>query len=350
MKHHIGIVGAGPRGFAITLEALWRGYRVTLFDPSPFSSWDGRDLVPDLFMRSPLTFDCTTGSPHLSEYSLETFLLGKKAPLDLSQRDIESYPINPSREQFKAYGEFLFKEVSPHIEWIAERVTRLERNEIATRRGVVGVDRAIYAGGCPPSIMIPPWVNASRVISLRSVLTTPPDGSIAVVGGGQAGAELYAYLLSLGCDALWFTKRVPRCDPYPVPSYRVWGIETALGGFYKTLPISRRGAYLQAVKAWQPSITPRMYREVEGRSLPLSPDLINKCEWVVFCKGLEPDMERSLIAGVRSHPLNYKMPDLAPGFLASNGVHVSGIFASLYDGPRQGSIISAALTAREILD
>lgn len=366
----ISIIGAGPRGLSVALYALYKGHKVTLIDPQPLHTWSSSYLISDLEMRSPLSFDLVTYLEELQEYSLANFLSIDKG-FTTSQVDIEKCSVKVSRHKFCNYLNYIFNLIKNQINVVEQYVIDVKHNTVLLQdNSIIESDAVVFCNGYVGKVNIPNWLKHTNYLSLQTklqnILTQPVDylnKEWLVIGSGQGSAEIAHYL----CDSLkgkvhWATKYTNKVYQYPAPDYKLWGVKSALGSYYRSLTTnSERLNYLSKVKKWQPSITPYIcekLNQVQDRYSYLDIDNFNSIKTtninhIVLAAGIAPSTIN--LPTSTYIPLNKcipTFPDISKAFrlnVPNTNWYVSGILATAYDGPRQHSIISAGITAKEII-
>ncbi len=332
----INIIGLGPRGLAVALYALSRGIEVRAYDPQPLHGWSNA-TIPDLRMRSPITFDLAT---YLDEdYTLANYL--GTTTITNTQQDIEADNRRCDRSTFEKYLQHcLSLAIKQGLDLIPEKVLKVNPDE-----------HTVIATGDRLGYRLPTWLTHSEVYPLSYYLQINIQSHrILVVGSGQGAAEAVAYL-SLNNQVIW-SKKKSIIDEYPAPSYRHWKGLSALGPYYRSLSSdSSRLRYLQRVKAWGPSITPHIASILSERNFSTidvirSSSDIPDVDYICVATGYKP------ILGVDVEYTSHLMglPKVESGFRLNNKTYVTGPAAILYDGPRQNSLISAGITARDIIN
>ena len=357
------IIGAGPRGIAIAIEAKHRGYDCVFIDRNPMGSWD--DAAPNMVMRSPLSFDLVyPGAATWNTSSLIRYTQpGSVEPVwgGCLQKGLEYMSERCTRDVFIAYAKHCLQELDVPV--IRDRVVKVSKTGVRTAGGGhVEGDLVVVATGLSPITEVPAWVTpvSHKLITSREVIDEAPIGTYAVVGNGQSGAEYCELLARQGNKVYWLVNGVPRVTQYPAPTYTDWGLRSALSGYYRTIPTQEmKQEYLMQIKAWQPSITPHIstLMQQHGSSITVLDGpgtregytswetLQRKVTGVLLCTGNKP----ALIDYVEE-PIRLSGRLVLDRFRASNGVYHTGLLAIGYDGPRQASFISAGLTAKEIID
>lgn len=314
----ITVAGLGPRGLSVCLYALARGLEVTAYDPNPLGTWAPPQILPQFTLRSPSTFDLVTNGPDsLQVYSLRTYL-GYPSPTGLTQEQLETDEYRPSRIQMSAYLNWVWNQIRDSIDWIPTTCPS------------------------PPTVMaigsgipkIPVWAQNTRLLNQITNNPNHTGRRLLVIGSGQQAAE-WVVQLAVNNQVSW-VHNPARSSLYPVPSYTDWGEKTALGSHYSSnLNTMQQAFYLAAVKQWQPSITPEVLAQLDTADYEdISSQQALNINWdaVVLATGRQ----------TTQHELH--------NFRASNGVYYTGTSAINYDGPRQGSLISAGPTAHSIIN
>jgi len=364
----IAIVGAGPRGLSVTLYALYKGHKVTLIDPLPLHTWTSDYLIEDLEMRSPLTFDLVTYLEELQEFNLSKYL-DYNLPFTNSQAAIESCNIKVKRKDFCSYLEWVLSYlINKKIKLIKQTVVSVEGNTVNLANGkFIKGDAVVFCTGYKGKDNIPNWIKNTnlkdKLVKLNTVLQKPEDyfnKKWLVLGSGQGAAEQVNYFSSdLKGEVTWVIKKEPKVNQYPAPNYREWGTKSALGSYYRSLNTYKdRLDYLFKVKQWQPSITPYIAAKLKDTNFNKVivrdySEVINaEIDYISLVTGLIPNSS-SLPVEVNTNSYIANFPDITDTFKVNYpnaNWYVSGILATAYDGPRQHSLISAGITAKEIIE
>lgn len=353
----IGIIGGGPRSLAIALQLASHKIPVTIFDDKPLHTWSSPYIIEDLIMRSPITFDLVTYIPQLKEYSLANFL--NKDINCLTQKEIEYCKERPSRNEFYLYLQWIKDKLEDlGITFIKEKVELITPHSIKTKKSEYIfeyiLDYIIIATGATTVREVKPnWLHTT--LSLQQA-NLEQNKTIGVVGSGQGAVEI-AVKLSEQNNVYWITNKKYKIEEYPVPSYKDIGYKSALGDYYRKSSFNTRQEYLKQVKQWQPSITPYIHTKLLNSNIkiitPNSTADLENIELFVLANGLNPDISKvPFDFNIKLNPINTYFPDIVSEFKSSShsNIYFTGILASIFDGPRQGSLISAGLTAKEIVD
>lgn len=362
----ITVVGAGPRGLSVALYALHKQHKVTLIDPLPLHTWTSNYLIEDLEMRSPVTFDLVTFIEELQEFSLFRYL-GYALSFSNIQSTIEACDIKVTRKEFCDYLNWIYTYISKKAKIIKQTVVSVEGNNVKLSNGkLVKGEAIVFCTGYKGKENNPSWLSktnfSNKRIRLTNVLNSPNDyinKKWLVIGSGQGAAEQVNYFSSLKGDVYWAVKKIPKVNQYPAPNYQLWGSKSALGDYYRRLTnYKERLNYLAKVKQWQPSITPYISSKLQSANykqiIVKDYSEVNNLEvdYVSLASGVTPNIN-SLPMLVPSNPYLANFPDITNHFkinYPNTNWYISGILATAFDGPRQHSLISAGLTAKEIIE
>ena len=365
---NITIIGAGPRGLSVALYALHKNYKVTLIDPKPLHTWTSDYLISDLEMRSPLSFDLVTEVKELQKFSLANYLK-LDYTFNSNQTTIEANKTKVTREQFCSYLQWIYSYLQDKITIVKQTVVDVQENKVYLNNStVIDSNAVVFCTGYQGKPNIPNWLANTSMLNKQIKLFTVLQNKNnylnkkwLVVGSGQGAAETVEYLGNLPSSVTWVTTKQAKASQYPAPTYSNWGSKSALGDYYKKLTNYKdKLDYLKKVKQWQPSITPYIadkLKQVNYQSLQVNSynDISNlNVDYVVLAAGITPSINSLPTTTVI--PTNFYLPnfpDIANNFkinLPNCNWYVSGILATAYDGPRQHSLISAGLTAKEIIE
>ncbi|MBD2201533.1 SidA/IucD/PvdA family monooxygenase [Calothrix sp. FACHB-1219] len=360
------IIGGGPRGISLALQAVHRDIPVTLIDPDPFSSWKEPNIIPNIEMRSPLSFDLVTYLEDLYPFSLARFL-DYPDRLLRTQKEIETDDIKVTRYQFCAYLSYIWEHILSKINYIQQEVKEIKDGSITLldNTELIGKAVVIATGNKYSKVNIPHWVTYAfpqeNIVTLKDILSIQPrDKRITVLGSGQGAAELVYLLASLDNKVNWLLKSIPKINQYPAPSYSSWYSKSALGSYYSNLisPLDRMN-YLEKIKAWQPSITPYIKSKLDSifYNQVCSKDykdlsIANSSDYLVLMTGRVLDINLIPIEEIKPNKYLPQYPSVDREFKLEgfNNVYITGLLALAYDGPRQNSLISAGITSRRIIN
>lgn len=364
MQRRIIIYGAGPRGLSTCLYLHYLGFKPTLVDSNPISSWSESNILSSVIMRSPSTFDLVTKLPSLQDFSLSNYL-NLKVEYSDKQKDIEADRNFISRKEFCSYlAHILNYLISQGCGLIQEQVTSISKSSITTTSQTLDYDHLIIANGnAGATAKKPTWLHSSslstKLISQKESIANPPSSlRVAVVGSGQ-GASEFAYELSKNNNVTWIKTHQHQVYQYPGPGYDLIGYKSVLGDYYRNYVKldSQRKAYKEYVSRYTPTITPHIAKLIKSSSITqlipnvITSELIDSFDVVLSICGFQPD--------IKTLPLNFepslfysdpRFPYLKDFKMPNTSIYFTGILASMYDGPRQNSIISSGLTSKTIAE
>lgn len=355
----IVIIGAGPRGLAVALQAsLLNKYEIIIIDKEPLSTWSYPKMLPDVEMRSPITFDLTTFIPSLNPYSLASFL--DKKIIANTQQQVEYNTTFCNRKEFRQYLNFIIDTLkSKGVIFSRENVNRISHNKILTSNNIITYDYLVVATGRKSQeALCPNYLNNLNRLSIEDSFNIDWfNKSIYVIGSGQQAAELTYYLGSNKANVTWVQKHLPKIEQYPVPTIKQWGQQSALGDFYSNYIINK-DEYLKNVKLWGPSITPSIYKKLKTITYktlfnPSSTAELDTEAYFILATGFNQKVELlNFDFDIKRDKYTEKLPAIQKDFqsISHPNIYFTGLLTLRYDGPRQGSIISAAITAQTILN
>lgn len=358
MKHLV-IVGAGPRGLAVALRALQYKdkFKISIVDPNPMSTWKFPYMLPDMEMRSPITFDLVTFQRDLQQYSLAKFL--KKEVKAETQRDVEFNNEFCRRKEFVNYLKYVIALLKREgVSFVPRLTLGISATFITTDKGEIPYDYLVLAAGkATQKTKCPKYLRGKSLLTTECLFDCSWfKKPVNIIGSGQQSAEIVEYLASQGAKVYWLQKHTPKVHQYPIPSFKEWGIASALGPYYSKTAINR-SKYLQDVKAWGPTITPYISNLLKQRKYtvinnPGSTNDIDMEGQFFLATGYTNEIELlPTTFNIKKNRNNTLLPDIVNSFQSSSNpnIYFTGSLATHFDGPRQGSIISSGLTAHTIL-
>lgn len=358
------IYGAGPRGLSVALYLNSLGIKSTILDPHPISAWTEPNILSSIIMRSPVTFDLVTQLPNLQEFSLSKYL-NIKTKYSSSQKDIEADTNFIYRGDFCSYLNYILNYlIGDGCSLIQEKIINISPSDITTQYQTIPYDYLIIANGNSGALpKKPSWIHkstlTSKLMSQREIIFDTPSGkNIGVIGSGQGSAE-FAHELSKDNKVTWIKTHQHIVYQYPGPGYDLIGYKSVLGDYYrKYIRLdSQSKAYKEYVSKYTPTITPHVSKLIESSPVTqiipnvITEELIDSFDIVLSVCGFQPD--------IQTLPFDFKVPLLYPDprfpylkefKMPNTSIYFTGILASMYDGPRQNSIISSGLTSKTIAE
>jgi lysine N6-hydroxylase len=206
-------VGVGP--FNLSLAALLAptGFEARFFDKSADFQWHPGLLFPEATIQVSYLKDLVTLVDPTSQYSFLAFLRAHKRLYRFLNRSEKRV----SRKEFNQYLQWVAGRL-PNVEFSAEvREVALEGDSFTVRLDgrILNTPNVVLGTGLVPNI--PPWARpylGNEVFHSIDYLRQPIDVTgqvVAVVGGGQSGAEVVWHLLldiaHLPAQLVWISHR-----------------------------------------------------------------------------------------------------------------------------------------------
>lgn len=346
------IIGAGPRGLAVAIQAVKLNFEVDLIDYYPIQSWDTNTSLIDFIMRSPSTFDLVTGISELQDWSLNRFL-------NLDENINDYFCL---RSEFESYLKYVFNRLKRYkrFNFIQDKVLSLNKQEnllILEKNQEYKYEHLIVTIGNDKEKDIT-WLDKSifkTKIKDDSFLIQNEikDKKILIIGSGQGAAEL-VLLLKKENDITWLLKKEYKINQYPIPSYKDWKNKTCFSNYYQTLSLNEKYEYLKEVKKFTPTITPNVAFKVRRVNKIISNKIdlnLKEFDYIFKKNGYENDFRNSFLKELPLDLFFINKIQLNSKFRCpSYSIYISGALATHIGGPSQNSIFSAASTAKIILN
>ena len=205
-------VGAGPFNLSLAAMLAPTGFKARFFDKNAAFEWHPGLLFPEATIQVSFLKDLVTLVDPTSQYSFLAFLRANKRLYRFINRSG-----NVSRLEFNQYLQWAAGRL-PNVEFGAEvkAVTiQSEAFDVQLDGRMVRTKNIVLGTGLVPNI--PPWAGAhlgETVFHSNDYLRHPIDATgrvIAVVGGGQSGAEVVWHLLQdlrhLPAQLIWVSHR-----------------------------------------------------------------------------------------------------------------------------------------------
>ena len=365
MKKDLVILGAGPRGLSVAIQALKYKDRLNIYliDPRPISTWEEPHMVPNMMMRSPITFDLVTFQKDLQEYSLSNFLRFN-LPYYPSQAQVELNEQFCSRKEFVDYLKFcLNKLIEEGVTLINKPPSLITKDKVILPSTTINYHSLVIATGkYTEEIVVPNYLNKDSIYICKDIYCSDwYKKNVYIIGSGQFSAELVDYVTdNYRASIKWVRTHNIKVEQYPVPSYKNWGKLTALGLHYKnnlSLETNRK-SYLKKVKSWGPTITPHINKSLKDKKHKfkiINPEEIklSKDNVYILASGRKPNLYKlPFDFRFTSGLLKENTAKLNNNFSAVGhpNIYFTGLLALEAGGPCQGSIISSGNTSKTILD
>jgi lysine N6-hydroxylase len=262
-------VGAGP--FNLSLAALLAptGFNARFFDKSPEFEWHPGLLFPEATIQVSYLKDLVTLVDPTSQYSFLAFLRAHKRLYRFINR---SQPV--SRKEFNQY-----------LQWVAGRLPNVEfgaevRDVAVDGQGFslqvdsrsVSTKNIVLGTGLVPNI--PAWARphlGDYVFHSNDYLLHPIDATnrvVAVVGGGQSGAEVVWHLLlnlaHLPAELVWISHR-PNFLPLDESPFTNELFNPVYSDYFFTLTPEQRDSLLAEQKLASDGISQGLLQRIYDR-------------------------------------------------------------------------------------
>jgi lysine N6-hydroxylase len=246
-------VGVGP--FNLSLAALLAptGYKARFFDKAEDFQWHPGLLFPEATIQVSYLKDLVTLVDPTSPYSFVAFLHAQKRLYHFLNRSENRV----SRKEFNQYLQWVAGRL-PNVEFSAEvREVALEADKFTVRLDdrVLHTTNLVLGTGLVPNI--PPWAQpylGTEVFHSIDYLLQPVDVTgrvVAVVGGGQSGAEVVWHLLldtaHLPEQLVWISHR-PNFLPLDESPFTNELFTPAYSDYFFGLPSEQRDVILAEQK------------------------------------------------------------------------------------------------------
>jgi len=263
-------VGVGP--FNLSLAALLAptGFEARFFDRSADFQWHPGLLFPEATIQVSYLKDLVTLVDPTSQYSFVAFLRAHKR----LYRFINRTEIRVSRREFNQY-----------LQWVAGRLANVEFgaevHEVALdeQSFSVQIDRRmlrtkniVLGTGLVPNI--PPWARpylGNDVFHSNEYLRHPIDATgrvVAVVGGGQSGAEVVWHLLldlaHLPAQLVWISHR-PNFLPLDESPFTNELFNPVYSDYFFSLTPEQRGLLLEEQKLASDGVSQVLLQRIYDR-------------------------------------------------------------------------------------
>jgi lysine N6-hydroxylase len=263
-------VGVGP--FNLSLAALLAPTRFNarFFDKSPDFQWHPGLLFPEATIQVSYLKDLVTLVDPTSNYSFLAFLRDRKR----LYRFINRTQIRVSRTEFNQYLQWVASRL-PNVEFGAE-VRRVELDDEAflvhLDRRMIRTKDIVLGTGLVPNV--PDWARpylGNEVFHSNDYLRHPTDATgrvVAVVGGGQSGAEVVWHLLldtlHLPAQLVWISHR-PNFLPLDESPFTNELFNPEYSDYFFSLTREQRDLLLAEQKLASDGISPDLLQRIYDR-------------------------------------------------------------------------------------
>jgi lysine N6-hydroxylase len=200
-QQHINLAGIGAGPFNLSVAALLQkapDFSYAFYDKKPHFSWHPGLMLPGAKLQTSWMKDLVTPVDPTSRYSFLNFLVAKGRFYSFINADQPAI----SRHEFAQY-----------LEWVSAQIPAVQYDrcvrEVNHKNGrfwlrfddrIISADHLCMGTGTQPYVpeFATPYLG-KQVFHGGAVLNSPRDFSgkrVAVIGGGQTGAELFLELIS----------------------------------------------------------------------------------------------------------------------------------------------------------
>jgi lysine N6-hydroxylase len=263
-------VGVGP--FNLSLAALLTptGFKARFFDRSADFEWHPGMLFPEATIQVSYLKDLVTLVDPTSAYSFLAFLRAHKR----LYRFINRTANRVSRKEFNQYLQWVAGRL-PNVEFGAEvREVALDQQRFSVQvdRRTLRTTSIVLGTGLLPNI--PPWARphlGKYVFHSNDYLRHPVDATgrvVAVVGGGQSGAEVVWHLLldlaHLPAQLVWISHR-PNFLPLDESPFTNELFNPLYSDYFFSLTQEQRNVLLAEQKLASDGISPDLLQRIYDR-------------------------------------------------------------------------------------
>lgn len=264
MNPHFDVAGIGAGPFNLSVAALLAPLgqlRSAFFDKRSSFDWHPGMMLPGAKLQTSFLKDLVTAADPTSAYSFLAYLVAQGR----FYRFINAEFSHVERREFADY-----------LHWVARKLPNLRLNHavhevqpgqhgftLHTSQGEMQASQLVVATGTTPRV--PDWAKPhlqARCLHTHHYLAKVPDVRglrVAVIGGGQSGAEIVLDLLSGQrgevASLTWLSRRqtlealdeTPFCNEFFTPHY--------VDAFHR-LPMARKPAIVERQKLASDGISP----------------------------------------------------------------------------------------------
>lgn len=263
-------VGVGP--FNLSLAALLAptGFEARFFERSAEFQWHPGLLLPEATIQVSYLKDLVTLVDPTSPYSFVAFLRAQKR----LYRFINRTEARVSRKEFNQYLQWVAARL-PNVEFGAEvREVRLDGQRFTVRldQGTLHAKDIVLGTGLVPNI--PEWAQrhlGNKVFHSNEYLRHPVDATdrvVAVVGGGQSGAEVVWHLLldtvHLPGQLVWVSHR-PNLLPLDESPFTNELFNPVYSDYFFSLAEEQRDILLAEQKLASDGVSPLLLERIYNR-------------------------------------------------------------------------------------
>lgn len=232
----LDLVGIGIGPFNLSLAAQLddvRNVKSAFLEQKAEFAWHPDMMLPGVELQTSFLKDLVTLTNPTSKWSFLSYMVSQKRMLDFMNADFAAVP----RREFAAYlkwvadhlGGLVFNNAVREVEFDGNDFqVRSDNGTYVTRNLAIGIGKPAFVPGWARHLPVEKCFHTSQA---KSRLPDLHGKRVAVIGGGQSGAELVEYLLG-GNDGnveevLWLSRRdnfeplddTPFVNEYFTPGY-----------------------------------------------------------------------------------------------------------------------------------
>jgi lysine N6-hydroxylase len=254
-------IGIGPANLSIAaLLTRWREVRARFYDRRPEFQWHVGLMFPEAYLQVSYLKDLVSLADPTSPYSFLNFLFSTKR----LYRFINAAFPRVRRREFNQYLRWVCNQLSTlefarnveEVTFDGDFVLHLGGDRVRARNLVLGTGAVPYVPDCVKPHRAKGVFHASDFL-LSGI--EPKGQRIAVVGGGQTGAEVLMALLAnsdrLPREVCWISRRANFLPLDESPFANEW-FTPAYSDFFFNLPAEVRAKLLEEQKLASDGISP----------------------------------------------------------------------------------------------
>ncbi|MCP5015449.1 MAG: SidA/IucD/PvdA family monooxygenase [Ketobacter sp.] len=291
-QQHVNLAGIGAGPFNLSVAALLqkcRNTRYAFFDKKPEFSWHSGLMLPGAKLQTSWMKDLVTPVDPTSPYSFLKFLVEKRRFYSFINAEQSSI----SRQEFAQY-----------LDWVAQQLPAVRYNahvrEVNYQQGrfwlrfddrIVSADHLCVGTGTQPYVpeFAVPYLG-KQVLHAGGILNTKRDFTglkVAVIGGGQTGAEIFQELISERwgeCESIAWVSRRENFDQLDEAPFTNDLFTPSYVKHFLALPQEEKQAIVARQKLASDGISPATLKEIyqslyhtqvvceRGRNIMMLPD------------------------------------------------------------------------------
>jgi lysine N6-hydroxylase len=263
-------IGIGPSNLSVAaLLARCRDVRARFYDRRPEFQWHPGLMFPDAVLQVSYLKDLVTLADPTSPYTFLAFLFATKR---LYRFINASFP-RVRRREFNHYLQWVCSQLSSlefgkgleAVSFDNDFVLQVGNERVRTKNLILGTGAAPYLPACVAPHRCSSVFHASEFLASG---IDPKGQRIAVIGGGQTGAEVVMDLIShadrLPRELFWISRRANFLPLDESPFTNEW-FTPAYSDFFYHLPAPVRGKLIEEQKLASDGISPGLLESLYRR-------------------------------------------------------------------------------------